>query len=226
MGKSLKNAVSPDEMYEAYGADTLRLYEMSTGPMDASRPWETRDVVGMYRFLQRLWRNMIDEQTGAVSLGGRADDATVRLLHRTIEGVRTDLDGLRVNTAISKLIELNNAITKQGRCPVDVAEPLVLMLAPLCPHVAEELWSKLDHTESLIRERFPVADPTFLVEDTIEMPVQVNGKFRSKIFVASDADAATVEAAALSDEKVQHALAGATPKKVIVVPGRTVNIVA
>ena len=226
MGKSLKNAVSPDEMYEAYGADTLRLYEMSTGPMDASRPWETRDVVGMYRFLQRLWRNMIDEQTGAVSLGGRADDATVRLLHRTIEGVRADLDGLRVNTAISKLIELNNAITKQGRCPVDVAEPLVLMLAPLCPHVAEELWSKLDHTESLIRERFPVADPTFLVEDTIEIPVQVNGKFRSKIFVASDADAATVEAAALSDEKVQHALAGATPKKVIVVPGRTVNIVA
>jgi leucyl-tRNA synthetase len=226
MGKSLKNAVSPDEMYDAYGADTLRLYEMSTGPMDASRPWETRDVVGMYRFLQRLWRNMIDEQTGEVSLGDHADDATLRLLHRTIEGVRSDLDHLRINTAISKLIELNNAITKHGRCPVDVAGPLVLMLAPLCPHVAEELWSKLGHTASLIREPFPVADPSLLVEDTIELPVQVNGKFRSKIFVAADADNALVEAAALADDKVQHALGGATPKKVIVVPGRTVNIVA
>jgi leucyl-tRNA synthetase len=226
MGKSLKNAVSPDEMYDAYGADTLRLYEMSTGPMDASRPWETRDVVGMYRFLQRLWRNIVDEQTGEVVISGTADDATVRLLHRTIDGVRGDLDALRVNTAISKLIELNNAITKLGRCPADVAEPLILMVAPLCPHVAEELWRKLGHTESLIREPFPVADPALLVEDTIELPVQVNGKFRSKILVATAADQATVEAAALADEKVQHALAGATPKKVIVVPGRTVNIVA
>ena len=226
MGKSLKNAVSPDDMYEAYGADTLRLYEMSTGPMDASRPWETRDVVGMYRFLQRLWRNMLDEQTGEVSLGGPADDATMRLLHRTIDGVRADLDGLRINTAISKLIELNNAITKHGRCPEDVAEPLVLMLAPLCPHVAEELWRKLGHTTSLTRQPFPTADPALLVQDTIELPVQVNGKFRSKIFVPADADAASVEVTALADEKVQHALNGAAPKKVIVVPGRTVNIVA
>ncbi|MCU1396428.1 MAG: leuS [Ilumatobacteraceae bacterium] len=226
MGKSLKNAVSPDEMYDAYGADTLRLYEMSTGPMDASRPWETRDVVGMYRFLQRLWRNMVDEQTGNLSLGDKADDATLRVLHRTVDGVRADLDALRINTAISKLIELNNHITKHGRCPVDVAEAITLMIAPLCPHVAEELWAKLGHTESMIREPFPVADPAFLVDDIIELPVQVNGKFRSKITVAADADNATVEAAALADEKVRTTLAGSTPRKVIVVPGRTVNIVA
>ncbi|MCU1397657.1 MAG: leuS [Acidimicrobiales bacterium] len=226
MGKSLKNAVSPDEMYDAYGADTLRLYEMSTGPMDASRPWETRDVVGMYRFLQRLWRNIVDEQTGELALGAPADEATVRLLHRTIDGVRADLDGLRINTAISKLIELNNHITKGGRCPSDLAEPITLMIAPLCPHLAEELWAKLGHADTLIREPFPVADPQLLIEDTIELPVQVNGKFRSKIAVASDADDATVEAVALADAKVIAALAGAVPKKVIVVPGRTVNIVA
>ncbi len=225
MGKSLKNAVSPDEMYDAYGADTLRLYEMSTGPMDASRPWETRDVVGMYRFLQRLWRNLVDEETGALRVGPAADPATMRLVHRTIDGVRADMDGLRINTAISKLIELNNHLTKLGACPADVAVPLVLMIAPLCPHVAEELWAKLGHTSSLIREPFPVADPALLIADTIEMPVQVNGKFRSRIVVAADASDADVEAAALADPKVGNSLNGSTPKKVIVVPGRTVNIV-
>jgi leucyl-tRNA synthetase len=226
MGKSLKNAVSPDDMYDAYGADTLRLYEMSTGPMDASRPWETRDVVGMYRFLQRVWRSMVDEETGALTLGGPADEATTRLLHRTIDGVRNDLDGLRFNTAISKMIEFNNHVTKLGRCPSDVAEQVTLMLAPLCPHVAEELWTKLGRTSSLIREPFPAADPAMLVDDMIEMPVQVNGKFRGKIIVASDAPDDVVEAAALADSKIQHALNGSTPKKVIVVRGRTVNIVA
>ncbi|HLM16294.1 MAG TPA: class I tRNA ligase family protein, partial [Acidimicrobiia bacterium] len=213
------------EMYDAYGSDTLRLYEMSTGPMDASRPWETRDVVGMYRFLQRFWRNLIDEDTGEVHLSGPATQDTLRLLHKTIEGVRRDMDNLHINTAISKLIEFNNHVTKLGGCPEDVAEPLVLMLAPLCPHVAEELWMKLGHTESLIRAPFPEADPAYLVADTVELPVQVNGKFRSRIIVASDASNDVVEAAALADAKVTNAMAGASPKKVIVVPGRTVNIV-
>ena len=147
MGKSLKNAVSPDEMYEQYGADTLRLYEMATGPLDASRPWETRDVVGMYRFLQRLWRNMVDEDTGECTVVDDAgDDETRKLLHRTIDTVRTEMDALRFNTAIAKLIELNNAVTKLDATPREVAEPMVLMLAPLVPHVAEELWRKLGST--------------------------------------------------------------------------------
>ncbi len=226
MGKSLKNAVSPDEMYDAYGADTLRLYEMSTGPMDASRPWETRDVVGMYRFLQRVWRNFVDEETGEIRLGAAADIDTLRLLHRTIADVRADMDGLHVNTAIAKLIELNNAITKLGACPTDVAEPLVLMIAPLCPHLAEELWAKMGHNSSLTNTPFPVADPALLISDTIEIPVQVNGKFRSRIIVATGASSDDVQAAALADDKIIIALGGATPKKVIVVPGRTVNIVA
>ena len=227
MGKSLKNAVTPDDICGSYGADTLRLYEMAMGPLDASRPWETRDVVGMYRFLQRLWRNIVDEETGELALlDAPADADTQRLVHRTISGVRDDMEALRFNTAIAKLIELNNHLTKLGGCPPDVAESLVLMVAPLAAHVAEELWAKLGHDRSLAYEAFPVADPALLVADTVEYPVQVNGKVRSHITVPAGLDASAVEAVALADEKVVALLAGAAPKKVIVVSGRMVNIVA
>ncbi|MGZ4770654.1 MAG: leucine--tRNA ligase [Ilumatobacteraceae bacterium] len=226
MGKSLKNAVTPDDICQGYGADTLRLYEMAMGPLDASRPWETRDVVGMYRFLQRLWRNIVDEETGDLALlDSTADIETQRLLHRTISGVRDDMEALRFNTAIAKLIELNNHLTKLGGCPRDVAEPLVLMVAPLAAHLAEELWAKLGHDESLAYHPFPMADPALLVADTVEYPVQVNGKVRARISVAADLDGAAVEAAALADQRVIAHLAGASPRKVIVVPGRMVNIV-
>jgi leucyl-tRNA synthetase len=227
MGKSLKNAVAPDEIYDAYGADTLRLYEMAMGPLDASRPWETRDVVGMYRFLQRLWRNLVDEDTGSLRHDLPPDDeATERLVHRTIDGVRADMEAMRFNTAIAKLIELNNHLTKIGGCPREVADRLVLLCAPLTPHLAEELWRKLGHTDTLTYEAFPVADPAMLVDDTIELPVQVNGKVRSRILVAADASNEVVEDAALDDAKVIAALNGGVPKKIIVVPGRMVNIVA
>ncbi len=226
MGKSLKNGVSPDELYDAYGADTLRLYLMATGPMDASRPWETRDVVGLYRFAQRLWRTIVDEQTGECRVVDVEPDAdTTRLLHRTIDVVRTEMDALRFNTAIAKLIELNNAVTKLEQTPRSVAEAMTLMVAPLAPHLAEELWRKLGHDSTVTYADFPVAHPQYLVDDTIEYPVQVNGKVRGHIVVAADADPATVEATALADAKVQSAIVGATPKKVIVVPGRMVNVV-
>ena len=227
MGKSLKNAVTPDDICQSFGADTLRLYEMAMGPLDASRPWETRDVVGMYRFLQRLWRNVVDEETGDLAL--LDTDSTIetqRLLHRTISGVRDDMEALRFNTAIAKLIELNNHLTKLGGCPRDIAEPLVLMVAPLAAHLSEELWAKLGHAESLAYHAFPVADPALLVAETVEYPVQVNGKVRGRITVAADTEPSAVEAAALADDKVIASLAGATPKKVIVIPGRMVNIVA
>jgi len=227
MGKSLKNAVSPEEIYEAYGADTLRLHLMATGPLDASRPWETRDVVGMYRFLQRLWRNVVAESSGEVVVtDDPADDETRRLLHRTIDVVRTEVEGLRFNTAIAKLIELNNHLTKlAGPVPREVAEPLVQMVAPFAPHIGEEMWARLGHDGGITYVAFPVADPALLVDDTVEYPVQVNGKVRGKVTVAADADAATVEAAALAEARVAASLGGATPKKVIVVPGRMVNIV-
>jgi leucyl-tRNA synthetase len=228
IGKSLKNSVSPDEICDDYGADTLRVYEMSMGPLEASRPWATKDVVGAYRFLQRVWRLVVDEQTGAERSGAHEalDDDTLRLLHRTIAGVSDDYTNLRNNTAAAKLIEYTNHLTKQGVTARAALEPLVLMVAPLAPHLAEELWLRLGHDTSLAHGPFPVADPQYLVEATIELPVQVNGKVRGRITVAADADADTLEAAALADAKVQEFLGGATPKKVIVVAGRLVNIVA
>jgi leucyl-tRNA synthetase len=229
MGKSLRNAVAPDDLYDEYGADTLRLYEMSMGPLDASRPWETRAVVGMYRFLQRLWRNLVDEETGTLRVRDEpARDETRRLLHRAIAAVREDMESLRFNTAISELIKLNNHLTQLGDgsgTPREIAEPLVLMLAPLTPHVAEELWARLGHEASLAYEPFPSADPELLVEATVELPVQVNGKVRGHVVVAADAESSAIEAKALVDERVRQVLAGREPRKVIVVPGRMVSIV-
>ncbi|WP_233608195.1 leucine--tRNA ligase [Nocardia stercoris] len=229
IGKSLKNAISPDEMYDLYGADTFRFYEMAMGPLDTSRPWSTKDVVGAQRFLQRVWRLVVDEETGAV----RVTDAepkpeTVRLLHKTIAGADDDYANLRDNTAGAKLIELTNHLTKeypQGT-PREVAEPVVLMLAPMAPHIAEELWERLGHTTSLAHGPFPTADPALLVEDSIEYPIQVNGKVRSRISVPAGADNATVEATALADEKLREFLNGKQPRKIIVVPGRLINVVA
>ncbi|MEY3091297.1 MAG: leucyl-tRNA synthetase [Actinomycetota bacterium] len=230
MGKSLKNIVTPDEMYDEYGADTFRLYEMSMGPLEASRPWNTRDVVGMQRFLQRVWRNLVDEDTGELRVSDSATpDELRRLLHRTIDGVRADMDNLRFNTAIAKLIELNNALTQEvtrsGSTPREVADSMVQMLSPLCPHLAEELWARLGHSGSITFVAFPVPDPGLLVDDSVEYPVQINGKVRARISAPADADQAAVQAIALADDKVVAALAGAAPKKVIVVPGRMVNLV-
>jgi leucyl-tRNA synthetase len=229
MGKSLKNVVTPDEMCERYGADTFRFYEMSMGPMDVSRPWATKDVVGAQRFLQRLWRNVIDETTGTPRVTmDEPTEADLRALHKAIAGVHEDYAAMRFNTAGAKLIELNNHLTKTyssaAGTPRALVEPLVLMLAPLAPHVAEELWAKLGK-ESLIHGPFPVADERYLVADTIEYPVQVNGKVRSRVTVAADASQDDVQAVALADEKIVALTGGNEPRKVIVVPGRLVNIV-
>ncbi|TSA52592.1 MAG: leucine--tRNA ligase [Actinobacteria bacterium] len=230
MGKSLKNIVTPDEMYDEFGADTFRLYEMSTGPLEASRPWNTRDVVGMQRFLQRVWRNMVDEDTGALHVSDdSAPLALKRELHKAIHGVGNDLEHLRFNTAISKLIELNNALTiyvnEAGSTPREVAVQMTQMLSPLCPHMAEEIWQRLGRTESLTYMPFPKADPQMLMHDTIEIPVQVNGKMRSKLTVSADVSDDELRSLAMADERVVQMLAGATPSKIIVVPKRLVNIV-
>jgi len=226
MGKSKKNSVSPDEMYDSYGADTLRLYEMAMGPLDQSRPWETRDVVGMYRFLQRFWRNAVDEDSGEIVVSDDpADEAIIRSLHKTIDAVTTEMTNLRFNTSIAKLVELNNELTKLDVAPREVVESMILMLGPLAPHISEELWHRLGHTETITYAPFPVADPAMLIDDQVEYPVQVNGKVRGRITVAADADNETIEAAAMADDNVARTLDGKTPKKVIVVPGRMVNIV-
>ena len=230
MGKSLKNIVTPDDMYEDYGADTFRLYEMSTGPLEASRPWNTRDVVGMQRFLQRLWRNVVDEDSGETHVNASpASEDLRRALHRCIDGVRADMEALRFNTAIAKLIELNNVLTpyvaEHGACPEEVATPLAKMLAPLCPHMAEELWSRLGNPGTITYEDFPTADASLLASDTIEIPVQINGKVRTRLVVTVGMSQDELKAAARADAKVQELLAGTTPKKEIIVPGRLVNFV-
>ncbi|MBK1784594.1 leucine--tRNA ligase [Prauserella cavernicola] len=230
MGKSLKNVVTPDAMADEYGADTFRFYEMSMGPLELSRPWATKDVVGAQRFLQRLWRLVIDEATGELRVSDDAlSEEDLRRLNKTVAGVREDYAELRFNTAGAKLIELNNYVTKvygaSAVTPRSLAEPLVLMLAPLCPHIAEELWHRLGHPDTLVYGPFPVADEKYLVDDTVEYPIQVNGKVRSRITVAADAGKDDVQAAALADEKVVALLAGGEPRKVIVVPGRLVNVV-
>ena len=231
MGKSLKNAVAPDEVCDRFGADTLRLYEMYLGPLEQSKPWNTRDIVGVHRFLQRLWRCLIDEETGAATVTDSAPDAeTNKLLHKTIAGVRDDLEGLRFNTAIAKLIELTNHLTKLGSTPRVVAEAMTLMLSPLAPHIAEELADRLGMSESeggtIALAPFPVADASLLVESQVEIPVQVGGKVRARVMMPADADAQAMESAALSDAKVQTFLAGKSVRKVVCIPGKMVNIVA
>ncbi len=226
IGKSLKNVVSPDEMYEAYGADTFRLYEMSMGPLDLSRPWETRAVVGSQRFLQRLWRNVIDEQTGELTVvDEEPDEATLRAMHRAIDEVRTEMDAMRFNTAIARLIVLNNHLTGLRAVPRAAAETIVLLVAPFAPHLAEEVWAKLGHAESLAREPFPVADPAYLVEETVTCIVQVQGKVRDRLEVSPTAGEDELREAALASVAVQRAIDGREVRRVIVRPPTLVNVV-
>ena len=227
MGKRLLNVVTPDEMCDRFGADTFRMYEMGMGPLDISRPWQTRDVVGSQRYLQRLWRAVVSEQTGdPVVTEDAPDEQTSKLLHRTIDGVTADYAAMSYNTAIAKLIVLTNHLTKSATpTPRVAAEALVLMTAPLAPHISEELWARLGHDTSLAHGPFPEADPALLVAERIEYPIQVKGKVRSRVSVPADATADQVQAAAMADEKIVELLAGAVPRKVVVVPGKMVSIV-
>ncbi|MER6189621.1 leucine--tRNA ligase [Streptomyces cyaneofuscatus] len=227
MGKSLKNAVTPDEICAEYGADTLRLYEMAMGPLDVSRPWDTRAVVGQYRLLQRLWRNVVDEETGEVTVvDTEPGEDTLRALHKAIDGVGQDLEGMRFNTAIAKITELNNHLTKAGG-PLSrsVAERLVLLIAPLAPHIAEELWRRLGHTESVVHQDFPVADPAYVVDETVTCVVQIKGKVRARLEISPSITDEELEALALADAAVVAALGGAGIRKVIVRAPKLVNIV-
>jgi len=227
IGKSLKNSISPDEVCQQYGSDTMRLYEMYLGPLARSKIWSTSDIMGVHRFLQRLWRNFRDPETGQVRVDDAPPpDALRRALHRTVAAVTHDMEAMEFNTAIARLIELNNALVKLDRLPREVAEPLVKMIAPLAPHVAEELWQSLGHEQTIAFAPWPEHDPALLVAETIVYPIQVNGKVRAKVQIAADADDAAIEQAALADERVQRAIGDKTVRRVIVVKGRLANIVA
>ena len=229
MGKSLKNVVTPDEMCATFGADTFRVYEMSMGPLDQSRVWETRAVVGAQRFLQRLWRNVIDEETGEVRVSdAEPSEELRRALAKTTDGLVKDYEALQFNTAIAKLIELNNVLTKasaSGSLPRAIVEPLVLMTAPVAPHIAEELWSRLGHESSLTHEPFPAADESLLVDETVTCVVQVQGKVRDRLQVSPDISDADLESLARASEKVRTAVGDKQIRKAIVRAPKLVNLV-
>ena len=223
MGKSLKNGVSPDDINDAYGADTLRLYEMAMGPLDGDRPWRPGDITGMHRFLQRLWRLIVDEPTGATLIvpGADLDAATARLLHQTIAVVREDFAALRFHTAIARIIELTAHASRLPRLPRALAEPLVLMVAPLAPHVAEELWQRLGHPDSLAFEPFPQADPALAAAATVTLPVQVNGKVRFTIEVPASATRDDIAGVLAS----HPAYPRDDVARLVIVPGKIASIV-
>ena len=231
MSKSRGNVVNPDDVVSEYGADALRMYEMFMGPLEQVKPWSMSGVEGVYRFLGRVWRLFADDRADDVQLNAAVQDIDptddqVRLLHKTIKAVTDDIEKLSFNTAISRMMEFTNELTSCEARPRAVLEPFVLLLSPFAPHVAEELWELLGHGETLAYQPWPEYDAAKLVADEIELPVQINGKVRARIKIPADADKATTEQLALADSAVQQQVAGKSIAKVIVVPGRMVNIVA
>ena len=228
MSKSLKNVINPDDIIGQYGADTFRLYEMFMGPLEGSKPWNTRDIPGVHRFLQRVWRMTLGSEDQKPLLSeprpeGSGPDDLDRPLHRLVKKAGEDIEAMKFNTTIAAMMDFVNQVYKVGRIARNQAETFLLVLAPFAPHVAEELWQQLGHDGSLAHEPWPTYDPALVAAQTIEMPVQVNGKLKGRIQVAPDADEATILAAATA--AVQDALAGKTIVKKIVVPKRMVNLV-
>jgi len=230
MSKARGNVINPDVVVEEYGADSLRLYEMFMGPLEAVKPWSMKGVEGVYRFLGRAWRMVVDNEADRVGLDPRVRDVAMsadqaKLVARTVAGVTDDLEAMRFNTAISKLMEFVNAFTGQEVRPRAAMDAFTLLLAPMAPHLAEELWEVLGHGPTLAYEPWPAFDPALLKDDEVEIPVQVNGKLRAKITVPAAAAAEEIEAAARSDEKIVAQLTGRTIRKTIVIPGKLVNFV-
>ncbi|MED4163923.1 leucine--tRNA ligase [Halalkalibacterium halodurans] len=229
MSKSKGNVVNPDDIIDSHGADTLRLYEMFMGPLDASIAWSTTGLDGARRFLDRVWRLLVDENTEDKSskiVNGEGSPELKRVYHQTVKKVTEDFEELRFNVGISQLMVYVNEAYKQEELPQDQAEGFVKLLSPVAPHLAEELWSKLGHEGTIAYEPWPTYDEAFLVEDEVEIVVQHNGKVRAKVVVAKDATKEQMEEAALANERVKESIDGKTVRKVIVVPGKLVNIVA
>ena len=233
MSKSKLNVVNPDDVIESHGADSMRLYECFMGPLEGDRPWQTSGVEGVRRFLDRVWRlffqsaqNGAEEWLSKGIVSGHDDPELDRLLHKTIQKVTEDLEAMALNTAIAQMMTFVNAATGRDKLSKENLEKLVLLLAPFAPHIAEEIWHALGHDSTLAYEPWPRFDPILVRDDTIEIAVQVNGKLRDTIAVAVDASTEDLERAALASDKIKKQLAGALPRKVIVVPGKIVNIVS
>ena len=230
MSKSRGNVINPDDIVNEFGGDTLRIYEMFMGPLEATKPWNTNGVEGSYRFLSRIWRLFINEETGALNSKiadgtDGADPAFVRTWHKTIKKVTEDIEGFRFNTAISQLMIFINEAYKTEVLPRQAMENFVQLLAPLAPHIAEELWQRLGYQESITYAAWPTYDESLTVDAEAEIVIQVNGKIVCRANVAADADEEAMQQKAMSLANVQDAIAGKTVRKVIAVKGRLVNIV-
>ena len=227
MSKSKGNVVNPDEIVESHGADTLRLYEMFMGPLDASIAWSTKGLDGARRFLDRVWRLLVDDNGELSSKVQESNDTTLeRVYHQTVKKVTEDYEGLRFNTGISQLMVFINDAYKVDVLPKQYVEGFVKLLAPICPHTTEELWSKLGHEDTISYEAWPAFDEAKLVDDEVEIVVQINGKVRAKVNVPAEASREELQDIAMANEDVKEFIEGKTVRKVIAVPGKLVNIVA
>lgn len=228
MSKSKGNVVNPDDIVESHGADTLRLYEMFMGPLEASIAWSTKGLDGARRFLDRVWRLFVEEngELNPKIVDNPETDTLERVYHQTVKKVTEDYEALRFNTAISQLMVFINEAYKAPILPKAYMEGFVKLLSPVCPHIAEELWEKLGHNNTIAYEAWPAYDEAKLVEDEVEIVIQVNGKVRAKLHVPADATKEQLEQLAMEDEKIKEQIEGKTVRKVIAVPGKLVNIVA
>jgi leucyl-tRNA synthetase len=230
MSKARGNVINPDDVVKDYGADSLRLFEMFMGPLEAVKPWSTQGVVGVRGFLDRVWRLIVDDKADELALNAAVQkveptNEQLRTLHKTIKQVTSDLHQMQFNTAIARMMEFTNFFTKESVRPHAVMEQFILLLSPFAPHIAEELWQLLGHSTTLAYEPWPQYDDALTKDAEIEIPVQILGKLRSKVTVPAGSDQATIIAAARADSRISELLTGKEVVKTIVVPGKLVNFV-
>ncbi|EHO45750.1 Anticodon-binding domain protein [Lentilactobacillus kisonensis F0435] len=226
MSKSKGNVINPDDIVSKYGADTLRVYEMFMGPIDAAKPWSEEGINGAHHWLDRVWRLMIDDNNHLRDRVTTFNDGKLdKIYNQTVKIVSDDFEHMRFNVGISQMMVFINDAYKADALPIAYMEGFVKMLSPIAPHIAEELWQLLGHDGTITYEKWPTYDPNKLVEDQVQMVVQVNGKVRSHLKVARDEDKAKIEELARNDEHVQRYTDGKTIRKVVVIPNKIVNIV-
>jgi leucyl-tRNA synthetase len=226
MSKSKYNVVNPDAICEEYGADSLRLYEMFLGPLEQAKPWNTAGITGVHSFLKKMWRLYHSGADEVFTVSNEpASKDSLKTLHKTIKKVEEDIENFSFNTSVSTFMIAVNELTAQKCTSVEVLEPLAILISPYAPHIAEELYKKLGHNKSIATAPFPVFDTKHLVESSKAYPISFNGKMRFTLELPLDLSKDDIEAAVMANEKTQHYLEGRTPKKVIIVPGKIVNIV-
>jgi leucyl-tRNA synthetase len=225
MSKSKYNVVNPDDIIDQYGADTFRMYEMFLGPIDVSKPWDTKGIEGVHRFLKKLWRLYSDEQTGLIVTDEPATDAELRILHKTIKKISDDIERFSFNTAVSQFMICVNELSSLNCHKRAILQPLVATICPFAPHIAEELWHQLGNKGTVITAAFPAFEERYTAENSKLYPVAVNGKTRVEMEFPLDIDQASVEKEVLADETIQKWMEGKAPKKIIYVKGKMINVV-